>query len=228
MKDRLVIFDTTLRDGEQSPGAAMTRDEKLRIARQLERLRVDVIEAGFAAASPGDSGCDPGDLRCHQGFGCLLAGGGGDEAVEAVGPAALAQRAGHPQRKGQRQRQAKREGTEEGRDRQALGDDLADGAAGVVVRKAETPGSGIGEIEDVLLPERLVEVILGFNGHAHGLGDFAFLAQRPAGDRAHQNEGDGGHPPGDREDGQDRFEDIECALHGCLCDRFFFRSPERT
>jgi len=55
MKDRLVIFDTTLRDGEQSPGAAMTRDEKLRIARQLERLRVDVIEAGFAAASPGDA-----------------------------------------------------------------------------------------------------------------------------------------------------------------------------
>lgn len=55
MKERLVIFDTTLRDGEQSPGAAMTKDEKLRIARQLERLRVDVIEAGFAAASPGDA-----------------------------------------------------------------------------------------------------------------------------------------------------------------------------
>ncbi|WP_341678498.1 2-isopropylmalate synthase [Niveibacterium sp. SC-1] len=55
MKERLVIFDTTLRDGEQSPGAAMTKDEKLRIARQLERMRVDVIEAGFAAASPGDA-----------------------------------------------------------------------------------------------------------------------------------------------------------------------------
>ncbi|MDZ5459572.1 2-isopropylmalate synthase [Azohydromonas lata] len=54
MSDKLIIFDTTLRDGEQSPGASMTRDEKLRIARQLERLRVDVIEAGFAAASPGD------------------------------------------------------------------------------------------------------------------------------------------------------------------------------
>ncbi|MBV8209809.1 MAG: 2-isopropylmalate synthase [Burkholderiaceae bacterium] len=52
--DRLIIFDTTLRDGEQSPGAAMTREEKLRIAKQLERLRVDVIEAGFAAASVGD------------------------------------------------------------------------------------------------------------------------------------------------------------------------------
>jgi 2-isopropylmalate synthase len=55
MSDRLVIFDTTLRDGEQSPGAAMSRDEKLRIARQLEKLGVDVIEAGFAAASPGDA-----------------------------------------------------------------------------------------------------------------------------------------------------------------------------
>ena len=54
MADRLIIFDTTLRDGEQSPGASMTHDEKVRIARQLERLRVDVIEAGFAAASPGD------------------------------------------------------------------------------------------------------------------------------------------------------------------------------
>jgi len=54
MKQRLIIFDTTLRDGEQSPGASMTRDEKVRIARQLERLRVDVIEAGFPAASNGD------------------------------------------------------------------------------------------------------------------------------------------------------------------------------
>ena len=53
-KDRLIIFDTTLRDGEQSPGASMTKDEKIRVARQLERMRVDVIEAGFAAASPGD------------------------------------------------------------------------------------------------------------------------------------------------------------------------------
>ncbi|MBK9523008.1 MAG: 2-isopropylmalate synthase [Rhodocyclaceae bacterium] len=53
-KQKLIIFDTTMRDGEQSPGAAMTRDDKLRIARQLERMRVDVIEAGFPAASPGD------------------------------------------------------------------------------------------------------------------------------------------------------------------------------
>ena len=54
MTQQLIIFDTTLRDGEQSPGASMTKDEKLRIARQLERLKVDVIEAGFAASSNGD------------------------------------------------------------------------------------------------------------------------------------------------------------------------------
>src|SRR5256886_16642085 len=54
MRDRLIIFDTTMRDGEQSPGASMTRDEKLRIARALERMRVDVIEAGFPASSNGD------------------------------------------------------------------------------------------------------------------------------------------------------------------------------
>lgn len=52
--NRVIIFDTTLRDGEQSPGAAMTKEEKLRVARQLEKMGVDVIEAGFAAASPGD------------------------------------------------------------------------------------------------------------------------------------------------------------------------------
>ena len=54
MKDHLIIFDTTLRDGEQSPGASMTKEEKVRIARQLERMRVDKIEAGFPAASNGD------------------------------------------------------------------------------------------------------------------------------------------------------------------------------
>ena len=53
-KERLIIFDTTLRDGEQSPGASMTRDEKVRIAKALEKLRVDVIEAGFPIASQGD------------------------------------------------------------------------------------------------------------------------------------------------------------------------------
>jgi 2-isopropylmalate synthase len=54
MKDSLIIFDTTLRDGEQSPGASMTRDEKVRIAKALERMGVNVIEAGFAIASQGD------------------------------------------------------------------------------------------------------------------------------------------------------------------------------
>ncbi len=52
--EKVIIFDTTLRDGEQAAGAAMTLDEKMEIAKQLERLRVDVIEAGFAASSPGD------------------------------------------------------------------------------------------------------------------------------------------------------------------------------
>ncbi len=54
MSEKLIIFDTTLRDGEQSPGASMTRDEKVRIAKALERMRVDVIEGGFPIASPGD------------------------------------------------------------------------------------------------------------------------------------------------------------------------------
>jgi len=54
MSEHLIIFDTTLRDGEQSPGASMTKDEKVRIAKQLERMHVDIIEAGFPAASPGD------------------------------------------------------------------------------------------------------------------------------------------------------------------------------
>jgi 2-isopropylmalate synthase len=53
-EDQLIIFDTTLRDGEQSPGAAMNIDQKLQVAQQLEKLRVDVIEAGFPNSSPGD------------------------------------------------------------------------------------------------------------------------------------------------------------------------------
>ncbi len=54
MSEQLIIFDTTLRDGEQSPGASMTREEKVRIAKVLERMRVDIIEAGFPVASPDD------------------------------------------------------------------------------------------------------------------------------------------------------------------------------
>ena len=51
MSDKLYIFDTTLRDGEQSPGASMTKEEKMRIAKALEHMRVDVIEAGFPEIS---------------------------------------------------------------------------------------------------------------------------------------------------------------------------------
>ena len=54
MEDGVIIFDTTLRDGEQSPGASMNSAEKMRLAVQLEKLRVDVMEAGFPASSPGD------------------------------------------------------------------------------------------------------------------------------------------------------------------------------
>ncbi|MEA3427927.1 MAG: 2-isopropylmalate synthase, partial [Thermodesulfobacteriota bacterium] len=54
MNEKVIIFDTTLRDGEQSPGASMNAAEKLRIAMQLEKLGVDVLEAGFPAASEGD------------------------------------------------------------------------------------------------------------------------------------------------------------------------------
>ncbi len=52
--ERVAIFDTTLRDGEQAPGAAMRLEEKLRVARALEQLGVDIIEAGFPASSNGD------------------------------------------------------------------------------------------------------------------------------------------------------------------------------
>ena len=70
MKEQLMIFDTTMRDGEQSPGASMTREEKLRIGRQLERMRVNVIEAGFPAAEQrrlrvGEGGCG-GCERQHR------------------------------------------------------------------------------------------------------------------------------------------------------------------
>ena len=54
LSDRVLIFDTTLRDGEQSPGASMNQEEKLSIAKLLEELKVDIIEAGFPIASKGD------------------------------------------------------------------------------------------------------------------------------------------------------------------------------
>ena len=52
--NKVLFLDTTLRDGEQSAGIGMTGDEKMEIAKQLQRLKVDIIEAGFAASSPGD------------------------------------------------------------------------------------------------------------------------------------------------------------------------------
>ncbi len=68
------IFDTTLRDGEQSPGATMTTQEKLQVARQLVRLNVDIIEAGFPAASPGDLEAVREIAQTVQGHGVAIAG----------------------------------------------------------------------------------------------------------------------------------------------------------
>ena len=65
---RILIFDTTLRDGEQSPGATMTPREKMRVARQLQRLGVDVIEAGFPIASAGRLRLCPGDSEVRSGM----------------------------------------------------------------------------------------------------------------------------------------------------------------
>ena len=53
-QEKIIIFDTTLRDGEQCPGATMNMEEKLLVAKLLEQMNVDIIEAGFAAASDGD------------------------------------------------------------------------------------------------------------------------------------------------------------------------------
>ena len=54
MEDKVLIFDTTLRDGEQGAGATMTAEQKVEIAHQLDRLGVDIIEAGFPISSPGE------------------------------------------------------------------------------------------------------------------------------------------------------------------------------
>jgi 2-isopropylmalate synthase len=91
-KQKLVIFDTTLRDGEQSPGASMTLEEKVRIAKMLEKMRVDVIEAGFAMASPGDFESVKAVARAVQGSTiCSLARTSRQDierAAEALKPAA--------------------------------------------------------------------------------------------------------------------------------------------
>lgn len=72
MSERIRIFDTTLRDGEQAPGCSMTRREKLRIAKALSDLRVDIIEAGFPAASPGDF--DAVKAIAEENFGPVICG----------------------------------------------------------------------------------------------------------------------------------------------------------
>lgn len=93
-KERLIIFDTTMRDGEQSPGASMTGEEKLRIAKSLEKMKVDVIEAGFASASDGDfEAIHQIAQKIHTSRICSLARAmEGDirRSAEAVNPAAAA------------------------------------------------------------------------------------------------------------------------------------------
>ncbi len=88
LHDRLVIFDTTLRDGEQSPGASMTVPEKGRIAEMLDAMGVDVIEAGFAIASQGDfEGVKAASEICKNSVVCSLARAGErdiDRAAEAL------------------------------------------------------------------------------------------------------------------------------------------------
>ncbi len=92
-QDRVRIFDTTLRDGEQSPGASMTLDEKLRIAEVLEAMGVDIIEAGFAIASNGDFECVNQIAKTIKNSTvCSLARaalGDIDRAAEAIKPAKM-------------------------------------------------------------------------------------------------------------------------------------------
>ncbi|MGR3914293.1 MAG: 2-isopropylmalate synthase [Gammaproteobacteria bacterium] len=94
MKDKLIIFDTTLRDGEQSPGASMSHEEKLRVAMQLAKMRVDIIEAGFPAASPGDFNAVKAIAGAIRGsVVCALARASQrdiEQAAEAVRPAEAA------------------------------------------------------------------------------------------------------------------------------------------
>ncbi len=68
MSEQIRIFDTTLRDGEQAPGCSMNLQEKLALARQLERLGVDVIEAGFPIASDGDFESNPSSIQRALGW----------------------------------------------------------------------------------------------------------------------------------------------------------------
>ena len=72
-KNRIIIFDTTMRDGEQSPGASMSLEEKLQISRVFDELGVDVIEAGFPIASPGDFGiCNRNQQNFKKFYPCRI------------------------------------------------------------------------------------------------------------------------------------------------------------
>ncbi len=85
-ENRVIIFDTTLRDGEQSPGFSMNLDEKLRMARALENLGVDVIEAGFPVASPGDFEAVNAIAKAAEDVVvCALARSGGPRDIAAAG-----------------------------------------------------------------------------------------------------------------------------------------------
>src|SRR5436853_7846365 len=90
-KDRVVIFDTTLRDGEQCPGATMTHDEKLEVAELLDDMGVDIIEAGFPIASEGDfAAVQEIATRPKKAVICGLPGGAfkdSDRCAEAIKPA---------------------------------------------------------------------------------------------------------------------------------------------
>src|SRR5690348_9799731 len=90
-KDRVVIFDTTLRDGEQCPGATMTHEEKLEVAELLDQMGVDIIEAGFPIASDGDfAAVNEIAKRTKNAVVCALARAGFkdiDRAGEAIRPA---------------------------------------------------------------------------------------------------------------------------------------------
>ena len=90
--DRVLIFDTTLRDGEQSPGCSMNLSEKLTLARQLEKLGVDIIEAGFPIASAGDlESVKAISHAVREPVICALSrtsGGDVEHALEAITPAA--------------------------------------------------------------------------------------------------------------------------------------------
>ena len=78
-KDRVVIFDTTLRDGEQCPGATMTFEEKLEVAELLDEMGVDIIEAGFPIATQGDFDSVQEIARRAKTLGGLRAGAGADQ-----------------------------------------------------------------------------------------------------------------------------------------------------